>query len=81
MQLLRWIFRSVFGRCRHRRLSRVFTIDKRTYRVCFECGRQFTYSGTLTCPAPSNAAENAHVSRNTGAHAQAAAPPPFAPEV
>jgi hypothetical protein len=30
----------VFG-CRHRHLSRVFTIQRRTYKVCFDCGREF----------------------------------------
>ena len=35
-----WIFQFVFG-CRHRHLSRVFTIKHRTYRVCFDCGREF----------------------------------------
>ena len=33
-------FQFVFG-CRHRHLSRVFTIKRRTYRVCFDCGREF----------------------------------------
>ena len=32
-----------FG-CRHRKLSRVFTIDNRSYRVCCECGATFNYS-------------------------------------
>jgi len=36
-----WMFHLVFG-CRHRQLSRVFTIDKRTYRVCFACARNST---------------------------------------
>ena len=40
MKPLLWVFQFVFG-CRHRHLSRVFTIKQRTYRVCFECGREF----------------------------------------
>jgi len=32
-----------FG-CHHRNLSRVFTIERRTYRVCCSCGVKFTYS-------------------------------------
>jgi hypothetical protein len=40
------IFESVFG-CHHSQLSRVFTIRKRTYRVCFGCGREFEYSWEL----------------------------------
>ena len=30
--------------CTHRQLTRPFTIDKRTYCVCCDCGREFTYS-------------------------------------
>jgi hypothetical protein len=37
------IFETLFG-CHHSQLSRVFTIKKRTYRVCFECGREIDYS-------------------------------------
>jgi len=40
MKLLSEIFHFIFG-CRHRHLSRVFTIKHRTYKVCFDCGREF----------------------------------------
>ena len=33
----------LFG-CRHSNLSRVFTISRRTYCVCCECGAEFDYS-------------------------------------
>jgi hypothetical protein len=36
-------FNFVVG-CHHRELSRVFTIDRRTYRVCCGCGAKFNYS-------------------------------------
>ena len=39
MNPLLWVFEFVF-RCRHRQLSRVFTIKQRTYKVCFQCGRE-----------------------------------------
>jgi hypothetical protein len=32
-----------FG-CHHRKLSRVFTINNRSYKVCCECGATFNYS-------------------------------------
>ena len=32
----------LFG-CHHSQLSRVFTIDGRTYRVCCDCGAKFEY--------------------------------------
>jgi len=37
------IFERIFG-CHHRKLSRVFTIDRKTYQVCFACGRKLQYS-------------------------------------
>ena len=37
------IFEWIFG-CHHRRLSRVFTIDHKTYQVCLVCGRKLEYS-------------------------------------
>jgi hypothetical protein len=33
----------LFG-CHHGNLSRVFTIEGRTYRVCCDCGAKFDYS-------------------------------------
>jgi hypothetical protein len=32
-----------FG-CRHKHMSRVFTIGGRTYKVCCDCGTDFDYS-------------------------------------
>jgi hypothetical protein len=32
-----------FG-CHHRKLSRVFTIEGHTYKVCCSCGHRFEYS-------------------------------------
>lgn len=40
MKLLLGLFQFLFG-CRHRHMSRVFTIKRRTYKVCFDCGREF----------------------------------------
>lgn len=40
MNHLRRVIQFVFG-CRHRHLSRVFTINQRTYKVCFDCGQEF----------------------------------------
>jgi hypothetical protein len=42
----KWLWKSydlAFG-CHHRNLSRVFTIERRTYRVCCSCGVKVTYS-------------------------------------
>lgn len=40
MKLFLGVFQFIFG-CRHRHLSRVFTIKHRTYKVCFDCGGEF----------------------------------------
>jgi len=33
----------LFG-CRHKHRSRIFSIGRRTYQVCVDCGREFDYS-------------------------------------
>ena len=43
MKLLLWIIQFASG-CHHRWLSNVFTIRRRTYQVCLECGKEFPYS-------------------------------------
>jgi hypothetical protein len=40
------IFQFAFG-CHHHQRSAVFTIKKRTYQVCLNCGREFDYSWAL----------------------------------
>ena len=45
MRALTGILDMFFG-CFHSQLSRVFTIEGRTYRVCCNCGRKFDYSLT-----------------------------------
>jgi hypothetical protein len=37
------IYQFAFG-CRHTQLSGVFTINRRTYQVCFDCGQEQEYS-------------------------------------
>jgi hypothetical protein len=44
-----WIFQFAFG-CHHSQMSRVFTIEKRTYQVCFKCGQEFDYSWSSMHP-------------------------------
>jgi hypothetical protein len=46
MRPLLWIIQFACG-CHHRRLSGVFTIKKRTYQICLECGQEFPYSWEL----------------------------------
>jgi len=40
MNPLRWMFQFAFC-CHHGHLSRVFTIKRRTYKVCLDCGEEF----------------------------------------
>jgi hypothetical protein len=42
----------IFG-CRHRHMSRVFTIKYRSYKVCFDCGREFDLPRVGGPPPPS----------------------------
>ena len=43
MAIPRAIFDFLFG-CHHDHLSRVFTLQGETYRVCCDCGAKFAYS-------------------------------------
>jgi hypothetical protein len=64
MKRLLRIFQFAFG-CHHSQLSRVFTLKKRTYQVCVECGRQFEYSWALMHSLQSSVADNACPPLNT----------------
>lgn len=37
------VLEFAFG-CHHRKLSRVFTLEGHTYKVCCDCGARFRYS-------------------------------------
>jgi uncharacterized membrane protein len=43
MSIFLAILEFFFG-CHHGQLSRVFTIQGETYKVCCECGAKFSYS-------------------------------------
>jgi hypothetical protein len=64
MKPLLWIFESAFG-CHHSRMSRVFTIRKRTYQVCLECGRECEYSWAAMHPVWSSVASNRYTPLDT----------------
>ena len=57
MKLLNPIFDFLLG-CHHRQLSQVFTIEKRTYKVCFACGQELDYSWARMRLLPSNLQDN-----------------------
>ncbi len=59
MKFLQSIFRFAFG-CHHNQMSRVFTIKRRTYRVCFECGQEIGYSWALMHSLSSNVVANVY---------------------
>ena len=58
MKLLWAVFEFIFG-CRHRHLSRVFTIKHRTYCVCFDCGREFELPDAIGSAPP----DDSHTTR------------------
>jgi hypothetical protein len=72
MKLLLWILQFAFG-CHHSQLSRVFTIKKRTYQVCVECGREFEYSWESMHSSQSSVADNACAPLNTARQAEVSA--------
>lgn len=37
-------FSEILFGCSHSRLTRPFTLEDRTYKVCLDCGRQIDYS-------------------------------------
>ena len=43
-------FYGIFRGCRHYHLSRVFTLQEETYRVCLDCGTHIPYSPTNFAP-------------------------------
>ena len=43
MSIARTLMNWLFG-CRHRELSRAFTSDNETYKVCLKCGARLRYS-------------------------------------
>jgi hypothetical protein len=52
MNPLRWMFQFTF--CGHHgHFSRVFTIKKRTYKVCLDCGEEFGLPEPYHKPLPS----------------------------
>jgi hypothetical protein len=44
MEFIQSVFEAVFGFCRHNNLSRPFTIEGHTYKVCMDCSQQVFYS-------------------------------------
>jgi hypothetical protein len=48
--LFQSIFEAIFGFCRHNSLSRPFTIDGQTYKVCMDCSQQVFYSRDTMMP-------------------------------
>jgi hypothetical protein len=71
MRLSRRIFQFAFG-CRHRELSRVFTLERRTYQVCLQCGQQVEYSWDLMRSMPPGVSGRSDNRSNNSAHTEAA---------
>lgn len=43
-------FYEIFFGCRHDSLTRPFTLENQTYKVCLDCGRQIYYSSETMRP-------------------------------
>ena len=67
MKLFRAIlnfFYGIFLGCRHYHLSRVFTLQEETYKVCLDCGTHIPYSPLTLLPLSAR-----EVRRLSAAHA------------
>lgn len=49
-ELFQSVFEAIFGFCRHSNLSRPFTIEGQTYKVCMDCSQQIFYSRDTMLP-------------------------------
>ena len=65
MKLSLKMLQRAFG-CRHSQLSRVFTLDRRTYRVCLQCAKQIDYSWETMCCINSNEDDAVEARRHDG---------------
>lgn len=50
MEFFQSVFEAIFGYCRHSSLSRPFTIEGQTYKVCMDCSQQVYYSRDTMLP-------------------------------
>ena len=50
MDFFQSVFEAIFGFCRHNNLSRPFTIEGHTYKVCMDCSQQVFYSRDTLLP-------------------------------
>ena len=64
MRPLLQMFQFAFG-CHHRQRTAVFTIKKRTYQVCPDCGQEFEYSWGLMHALGSRVADSPEAQLNS----------------
>jgi hypothetical protein len=50
MEFFQSVIEAIFGYCRHSNLSRPFTIEGQTYKVCMDCSQQVFYSRDTLMP-------------------------------
>lgn len=50
LQAIFYFFYEILLGCRHDRLTRPFTIQQQTYKVCLDCGKQVYYSADTMRP-------------------------------
>lgn len=66
---MRWLeaignffYEILFG-CHHGRLTRPFTIEQQTYKVCLNCGKQIFYSAERMSPLSGREIRRLHAAR------------------
>jgi hypothetical protein len=63
MNILQAIFNFFYAillGCRHDRLTRPFTIQRQTYKVCLDCGKQVYYSADTMRPLSAREVRRMH---------------------
>jgi hypothetical protein len=56
-------FYDIFLGCRHDRLTRIFTVQQETYRVCLDCGTHLAHSPVTLLPLSAREARRLKTAR------------------
>lgn len=72
-----FLYETILG-CSHQHLTRPFTLEKQTYKVCLDCGKQIYYSAATMRPLNVREVRRMHATR-AGEVRVMPAPVPAAP--
>jgi hypothetical protein len=67
MEFFQSVIEAIFGYCLHSNLSRPFTIEGQTYKVCMDCSQQVFYSRDTMLPLSRRELRRLHSEQGTAA--------------